>query len=88
MVVEFLSGFSRDIDKINQKSIKEKIARVILSVEQAKSLSEITGVKKLAGHKSAYRIRIGDYRLGFFFEAGIIQFARIAHRKDIYKMFP
>lgn len=57
-------------------------------MESIDSLDEIPNIKKLKGHKSAYRIRIGDYRLGFFFENTTIIFARFVHRKDIYKIFP
>ncbi|WP_374754821.1 type II toxin-antitoxin system RelE family toxin [Dyadobacter psychrophilus] len=44
--------------------------------------------KKLKGFSNAYRIRIGDYRVGIFVENNIVELARIAHRKDIYKVFP
>jgi len=87
MQVEFLSSFSKDLDKIKSKKLKKSIISVIEKIEQANSLNEVANVKKLAGHQSAYRIRIGDYRLGFFSDE-TIQFARIKHRKDIYKLFP
>jgi mRNA interferase RelE/StbE len=51
-------------------------------------LSEIKNVKKLKGFSNAYRIRIGDYRIGVTFENNIVKFARVAHRKEIYKIFP
>ena len=44
--------------------------------------------RKITGFKNAYRIKLADYRIGFFFEKGIIEFARIMHRKEIYKFFP
>ncbi len=88
MQVEFLARFSKDIDNINQQSVKTAIAKAIIDVEQAKSLLEIRNIKKMQGAKNAYRIRIGDYRIGFFFEHGIVQFARVVHRKDIYRVFP
>jgi mRNA interferase RelE/StbE len=88
MVVEFLARFSKDIDSINQKSIKNNLIKVILSFETANSLNDISNLKKLSGHKSAYRVRIGDYRVGIFIDGNKAQFARIVHRKDIYKVFP
>jgi mRNA interferase RelE/StbE len=57
-------------------------------MESVNLLDEIPNTKKLKGHSSAYRTRVGDYRLGFFFENGVIQLARFIHRKDIYKIFP
>lgn len=88
MQVEFLSKFSADLDKLNQKAVKANVLRLILLVESAASLKELPNLKKLAGFKSAYRIRIGDYRVGFFYENNKVVFARVVHRKDIYKVFP
>jgi mRNA interferase RelE/StbE len=88
MQVEFLSKFSKDLDSINQKSVKNNLIKLIELFELENNLNNIPNIKKLAGHKSAYRARIGDYRLGFFFEKETIILARIIHRKDIYKVFP
>ena len=57
-------------------------------MEITDALSKIPNTKKLQGHKTAYRTRIGNYRLGFFFEDEVIILARFIHRKDIYKLFP
>ncbi len=38
--------------------------------------------------KFAYRIKIGDYRIGIFVESKVVEMARFVHRKDIYKVFP
>lgn len=88
MVVEFLARFSKDLDSISQQNIRQQLSRIILHVESISSIKEIHNLKKLSGFKNAYRIRIGDYRLGLFIEGNKVQFARIAHRKDIYKLFP
>jgi mRNA interferase RelE/StbE len=64
------------------------VLKIIEEVESASSLSNIKNMKKLKGDTISYRIRLGDYRLGIYFENGIIEFARIVHRKDIYKIFP
>lgn len=88
MKVEFLKSFSKDIDEIPMKSIKLSLKRIIELMETTGSLSNIPNTKKLQSHKTAYRTRIGDYRLGFFFENETISLARFVHRKDIYKLFP
>ncbi len=88
MKVEFLKKFSKDIDGINLKSVKLNGIKIIELMESANSLDGIPNTKKLKGHKSAYRTRVGDYRLGFFFENATISLARFVHRKDIYKFFP
>jgi mRNA interferase RelE/StbE len=88
MQVEFLGKFSKDLDYISQKSVKSNVRKLISLIESADSLHDIPNLKKLIGFKSAYRVRIGDYRVGFFYENKIVQFARVVHRKDIYKVFP
>jgi len=88
MKVIFLKEFSKDIDGISLKSVKLSLKRVIEKMEAADTLGKIPNTKKLQGHKTAYRTRIGDYRLGFFFEEETIFIARFVHRKDIYKLFP
>jgi mRNA interferase RelE/StbE len=88
MKVIFLKEFSKDLDGLSLKSVKLSLKRVIEKMEAADTLSKIPNTKKLQGHKTAYRTRIGDYRLGFFFEDEIIFLARFVHRKDIYKLFP
>lgn len=88
MQVEFLSKFSKDIDQISVKSVKINLSKLILQLEKEENLENISNIKKLSGHKSAYRIRIGNYRVGFFYENNKVIFARVIHRKDIYKVFP
>ena len=88
MQVEFLNKFSKDIDRINIKSVKASLAKLIGHIESAENINGIPNLKKLTGHKSAYRVRIADYRVGFFYESGKVIFARVVHRKDIYTVFP
>lgn len=88
MQTEFLDKFSKDLDKIDAKSVKTSVLSVILNVEESNSIADIKNIKKLKGHSDAYRIRIGDYRIGLFIKEDIAIFARIVHRKDIYKVFP
>lgn len=88
MKVEFLKKFSKDIDDLKIKSVKQSLMRLIELMESVDSLEKIPNTKKLKGHKTAYRTRIGDYRLGFFIEDSAILAVRFVHRKDIYKLSP
>jgi mRNA-degrading endonuclease RelE of RelBE toxin-antitoxin system len=45
------------------------------------------GAKKLAGWRGYFRIRIGDYRIGFKVENSTVLFMHVLHRKEIYKHF-
>jgi mRNA interferase RelE/StbE len=88
MQVEFLASFNKDISKLSSSSLRKSLKRTILYIEIAKTLSDIPNLKKLSGFTDAYRIRVGNYRVGFFLKNNIVQLARIADRKDIYKVFP
>jgi len=84
----FLSRFYKDLDRIGDKYIKERLLKIIEEVESANRIYEIKNIKKLVGDKISYRIRLADYRIGLYYENNTIEFARIVHRKDIYKVFP
>ena len=88
MLVEYLESFEKDLDAISSQGVRHKVLKLIEQIEEASSLSEISNLKKLSGFKSAYRIRLGNYRIGIFVSGNTVQFARILHRKDIYRVFP
>ena len=88
MKIEFLKQFYKDLDKIKLQSTIDDITSSIINVEAAVSMRDIKNFKKLKGYKNAYRIKIGDYRIGVFIENKIVEFARVVHRKDIYRVFP
>jgi mRNA interferase RelE/StbE len=88
MKVEFLKSFSKDLDSVNSKSVKQSLIRIVELLEEIQDLKDVPNIKKLKGFRNAYRIRVGDYRLGFFQEGSAVQLARFLHRKDIYKHFP
>ena len=46
MQVEFLSKFSKDIDRISQKSVKANLSKLIHSLELAENLNNIPNLKK------------------------------------------
>lgn len=81
-------SFEKDIIKINNNKILHAVANCIESVQKAEKLSGIPGCAKLKGSKNAYRIRIGDYRVGFIFENQTVYFIRFLHRSKIYYNFP
>ncbi|MDT8411502.1 MAG: type II toxin-antitoxin system mRNA interferase toxin, RelE/StbE family [Vicingaceae bacterium] len=88
MKLLFEDQFSKDLDKIIDKNTLKKVAKVIDSLEKEPSLTKITNLKKLKGIDAAYRIRLGDYRLCFFYQNQTAIITRILHRKHVYKYFP
>lgn len=88
MKVEFLSKFNKDLNKLYDKDVWASVLKIIEFIESADNVTSIPNLKKLKGHKSAFRIKLGDYRIGFFVDGNVVEMARIVHRKDIYKVFP
>ncbi len=88
MRVKFGKLFSKDLIKIKDSTLKKDIVEVIVLLENSESIQNISNIKKMKGHSEAYRMRIGKYRLGFYFDGEVIELARFAKREDIYKLFP
>jgi mRNA-degrading endonuclease RelE of RelBE toxin-antitoxin system len=86
--VKFGKLFSKDLLKIKDSTLKKDIVEAILVLENSESIQQVSNIKKMKGHSEAYRIRIGKYRLGFYFDGEVIELARFAKREDIYKLFP
>jgi mRNA-degrading endonuclease RelE of RelBE toxin-antitoxin system len=89
MKTNYLPTFIKDIKSLKSTSsysaIKNLVFTDILAVQ---NLKEISNLKKLKGDDNAYRIRVGDYRVGFFLEDDTITFARVLHRREFYRYFP
>lgn len=89
MRLEFDKSFLKSIDNIRDSKILLKLEKNITDLANAESIQEISSLRKLTGFKDYYRIRIGNYRLGFeLINSNIIRLIVFAHRKDIYKIFP
>ena len=51
MKVEFLKKFSKDLDDLKLKSVKQSLLRLIELMETVENLEKIPNTKKLKGHK-------------------------------------
>ena len=89
MIVEFDRSFHKSLTKIKDEPTFRRIKKNILDLENSKDFLSFRNIKKLAGYSSYYRIRIGNFRIGFeSVNENTIRLITIAHRKDIYKNFP
>lgn len=87
MKIEIRDSFVKDVKKIPTE-YKDKINSIYESIKQANSLTEIRNIKRLQGHKEFYRIRVGDYCLGFAIIEDTIILLHFMHRREIYRFFP
>jgi mRNA interferase RelE/StbE len=56
--------FAKDVDKELNELQKQQLAQILVTITQSKMLTEILNCKKLKGFKNAYRIKLGDFRIG------------------------
>lgn len=88
MIVLIDNSFAKDVEKINEKKVLHALAKLIAKIQICENLTDIANCKKLKGSKNAYRIRLGDYRIGFLLIGDSIELVRFLHIKDIYFLFP
>ncbi|MFT5884846.1 MAG: mRNA interferase RelE/StbE, partial [Arcticibacterium sp.] len=79
--------FFKDVKGIKDSKLKETLEKVILVIKSSESLNERQGLVKMKSYDNAYRLRIGNYRLGLFIEGDTVEVARLLKRNDIYKLF-
>jgi mRNA interferase RelE/StbE len=88
MQVIITRQFEKDAEKQLSKKLRLQLADIIEQIQKADHLMEIPNLKKMKGYQTAYRIRFGDYRIGFLFENDTIKLSRVMNRKEIYRYFP
>lgn len=81
-------SFPKDIEKISDKKVLHRLANLIDFMQKEESLANIPNCKKLKGTKNAYRIMLGDYRIGFICNDQNIELVRFLQRREIYIFFP
>jgi len=88
MIVEIDKRFQKDITSLKDTQINTSIIRIIKQIQSSKNLLEIKNLKKLKGFKNLYRIRLGDYRIGFEYTNEKVILIRFLNRKTIYNQWP
>ena len=88
MNTSFRESFDADLAAIANPTLLRRIRRIIEQVEAARTFHEISNLKRLEATGKYYRIRVGDYRVGFVFERCAVTFVRCLNRKEIYRYFP
>ena len=78
------------ITKRAEKDLKnlERAAknRVVMAISNLKNDSRPLGCRKIQSEAGVWRIRVGDWRIGYFIDDAKLEIKviRIAHRKEFY----
>ena len=67
MNIKVSKEFEKSAKKLSGK-YKESLKNVILEIRMANSANDIGNCRKLIGYNTAYRVRMGDYRIFFLLE--------------------
>ncbi|SMO34271.1 type II toxin-antitoxin system RelE family toxin [Gracilimonas mengyeensis] len=88
MKIIYAISFKKDLSKINDRNTRQQIKRAIQKAKKVDDFKKITNIKSIKGEKNAFRLRAGDYRIGLYLHEDTLELVRVAHRKDIYRLFP
>jgi len=86
--VLYSSRFVKDLEAIRDRALRTSVEEAIVELKNAARISDLPNVKKMKGHTSAFRVRVGNYRIGLFRNGDSLTLHRFLDRKDIYKAFP
>ena len=89
MNVEYAKSFLKDVKRLKDRKIAQRLEVSLILLESAGDLHEVPGVKSMSGASGYYRIRIGQYRLGVkHMEDGTLLILRFLTRGEVYRYFP
>ncbi len=87
MAIEISNAFGRDMRGIH-RNYHQRVALIIEEMKAAENSHQIRNLEPCEGTPNAFRIRMGDYRIGVYVEDNIIKLKRIGNRGDFYNYFP
>ncbi len=74
----------RNINRVTQYQAAEALEQL----QNAQTFSDILHLKSLKGHPNYYRLRVGNYRIGLYWDGETFYAERIGSRGDFYKNYP
>ena len=91
MLVYFKTSFFKDLKKLpsdTKREVRFICFTIFPKLHNGGHDLKRYDIKPIKGFKGYFRIRLGDYRVGFKMKDKSVEFMRVKHRKDIYKHFP
>jgi mRNA-degrading endonuclease RelE of RelBE toxin-antitoxin system len=89
MKTEYKAAFIKDLKALKSTPSFQAIAKIVFEeIPNVEKLSQVRNLKQLKGDENTFRIRVGDYRIGFCLGGETIVFKRVLHRQEIYRYFP
>jgi mRNA-degrading endonuclease RelE of RelBE toxin-antitoxin system len=87
--VQYRQIFLKDLKKLKKQTVYQQIYQLaFVTLPEATSIQVVPNVKMLVGTTNRYRIRVGDYRVGFEINGDTLELTRVLHRREFYRYFP
>ena len=82
------SSFGRDLRKVRDAKVRDKVEQFLDAACAAKALGELPHVLPMTDHEGYYRVRVGKYRIGLYLDGESLEIVRVLPRRDFYRVFP
>jgi mRNA interferase RelE/StbE len=81
--IRYAPAARRQLRKLDQADQRRLVTRIDHLADDPRP----DGCRKLAGHQSLYRIRVGDFRIVYEVKNQelIVLIAMVSHRRDVYE---
>ena len=87
--VEYTKRFLKDLAALPLE-IQTRVEPIIFQELESENPFDLGYLEKMTGYADKYKIRLGDYRIGITIDkqTKTLICQRIAHRTEIYRIFP
>jgi mRNA interferase RelE/StbE len=87
--VEYTKRFYKDMAALSE-AMQERIEPIVFEELETDNPFELGFLEKMKGYSDKYKFRVGDYRVGLTVdkENQVIICELVAHRREIYRIFP
>ena len=88
-IVEYTKRFLKELATLPAE-LQVRVESIVFQELESENPFALRYLEKMKGYADKYKIRIGDYRIGVTVErkTNTIICERVAHRRDIYRVFP
>ena len=87
--IEYTRRFLKELSKLPDE-IQVQAERIVFGELSSTNPFDLRYLEHMTGYRNKHKIRIGQYRIGITIDKSrkLLICQRIAHRKDIYRIFP
>ncbi|MBI4620523.1 MAG: type II toxin-antitoxin system RelE/ParE family toxin [Desulfobacterales bacterium] len=87
--VEYKKRFLKELSKL-PGDVQAQAEKIVFEDLICENPFDLEYLEQMRGYTGKYKIRIGQYRIGITVDKQkkVVVCNRIAHRKDIYRLFP